>query len=219
MATIAEFSIPTESFALADTLPEFPEVAVEADRIAAHVPDSTMPCLLVDGNGTDFGDALATDHTVEEVEGTVDFGDEQLYHLTWSEDIDQLVTEMVDHQGVILEASGRNDRWLLRIRFMSREQFESFQAHFTQRDPSIRLEQLFQAKHPRHTRGDVTQEQHEALTSAIEFGYFSVPREGSIQDVADALGVSDQAVSERIRRGTENLVRDMLAVERIQDRK
>ena len=49
MVTIAEFSVPTTSFALAETLPQFPDVAVETDRIAAHVPESTMPCLWVTG--------------------------------------------------------------------------------------------------------------------------------------------------------------------------
>lgn len=219
MVIIAEFSVPTESFALAETLPKYPEVAVEVDRIAAHVPDSTMPCVwATNGADEEFSEAVATDPTVKEVQATAIFDDERLYHIGWEDDIDQLVTEMIDHEGVILEASGRNDRWVIRIRFMTRDQFESFQRYFDEQGPAFQLEQLFTAKHPRHTRGDVTPQQQEALTTAIELGYFKVPREASIQEVADELNISHQSVSERLRRGTENLIRDMLAVEPIQDR-
>lgn len=219
MATIAEFSLPSDSFALAETLPEYPDVAVEADRMAAHVPDSTMPCIWATDTDVDgFSEAIAADRTVKEIMSTAKFDGERLYHLQWSDEIDQLVTGLIDHQGVILEASGRADQWLLRIRFMSREQFQHFKEYFEEHGPSFRLEQLFEAKHPRHTRGDVTPEQHEALKTAVEVEYFQIPRNGSIQDIADELEVSDQAVSERIRRGTENLVRDMLTTEPIQDR-
>lgn len=219
MVTIAEFSVPTEAFALADTLPEYPDVAVEADRMAAHVSDTTMPCIWADdGDADGFRAAVAADRTVEEVLSTASFNGERLYHLQWRDEIEEMVLELIDHQGIILEASGRGDTWRLRIRFMTREQFQNFQEYFAEREPSFQLRQLFSAKHPRHTRGDVTPEQHEALTAAVEVGYFKVPRDGSIQEIANRLGVSDQAVSERIRRGTENLVRDMLTTEPIQDR-
>lgn len=219
MAIVAELSLPTEAFALAETLPRFPDVAVEVDRIAAHSPGTTMPGVWATGSVTsEFSDAVADDPTVEEIRSTADFDDERLYHIQWIDQIDQLVESMVDHQGVILEASGRRDRWRLRIRFMTRDQLEAFQAYFSKQGPSFRLERLFTPKHPRHTRGDVTPQQYKALTIAVEAGYFKVPREASIQDVADDLGVSDQAVSELLRRGTENLVRDMLSVEPIQER-
>lgn len=219
MITIAEFSIPTESFALAETLPEYPAVAVEADRIAAHAPTTTMPCLWATvGDTSAFAEALATDRTVKSVQQAVDFEGEWLFHIIWTDEVDDLVAEMIDHEGVILEASGRGSEWRVRLRFMSREQFVAFQRFFEDHEASFTLEELFTAKFPRHTRGDVTPEQTEALVTATELGYFNIPRTNNARDVATVLGISDQAFSERIRRGTENLVRDMLKVEPIQDR-
>lgn len=219
MVTIAEFSIPTRSFALAEALPAHPDMAVEADRIAAHTPGSSMPCLWAQEDGTgDFETAIDTDPTVTEIHATADFDGERLYHIEWDDHIDSFISKMVDHQGVILEASARNDRWRVRLRFMTREQFDAFQTYFEEHGPSFQLEQLFSAQHPRHTRGDVTPEQHEALTTAADAGYFQVPRAASIRDLAAELGVSHQSVSERLRRGTENLVRDMLFVEPIRER-
>lgn len=133
-------------------------------------------------------------------------------------EIRELVKEMIDHEGVILEASGRGDTWLLRIRFMTRSQFEAFREYFEERIPGLQLRQLFPLAYPRHTRGDVTVEQYEALVTAVEMGYYAIPRDASIRELADELEISHQAVSERLRRGIENAVRDMLIVEPIQDR-
>ena len=54
----------------------------------------------------------------------------------------------------------------------------------------------------------LTDSQREALVRAAETGYFSVPRQTTLGAMAEGLSVSDQAVSERIRRGTYRLVRD-----------
>lgn len=219
MALIAEFSIPIESFALAETLPDFPDVAVEVDRIVGHSPGTTMPCFWVnEGAESPFSKTVEEDPTVKEIRSKAAFDGECLYHIQWSDEIDQLVEEMVDHQGVILEASGQADRWVIRLRFMTRNQLDAFRDYFHREGPSFRLEQLFNPKYPRHIRGDITPEQHEALTTAIELGYFKVPREATAHDIADRLGISDQAVSERIRRGTENLGRHLLKVDPIQNR-
>jgi predicted DNA binding protein len=37
-------------------------------------------------------------------------------------------------------------------------------------------------------------------------GYFEIPREASTSDIGDRLGISAQAVSERLRRGHRKLV-------------
>lgn len=52
----------------------------------------------------------------------------------------------------------------------------------------------------------LTPEQYETLVAAVEHGYFEIPREVSMQDLAEELGVSHQALSERLRRAYETLV-------------
>jgi hypothetical protein len=54
----------------------------------------------------------------------------------------------------------------------------------------------------------LTDRQREALRVALETGYFSVPRETSLEDLAKRLDVSDTAASQRLRRGVENLIAD-----------
>lgn len=64
-------------------------------------------------------------------------------------------------------------------------------------------------------RGDVSAEQRAALTAAAEMRYFGSHGTPSIEDVADDLDSSSQAVSERLRQGTGTLVRDVLQTEPI----
>ena len=50
----------------------------------------------------------------------------------------------------------------------------------------------------------------ELLTTAVERGYFKVPRETSLVDLADAHGISDVEASERLRAGIDVVLREHL---------
>lgn len=50
----------------------------------------------------------------------------------------------------------------------------------------------------------------ETLVTAYERGFFEAPRETSIDELSEALGVSSSAVSGRLRRATRNLVEHTL---------
>ena len=53
-------------------------------------------------------------------------------------------------------------------------------------------------------------EDDEALVLAVERGYYDIPRQCTTAQLAAVLGVSDQAVSERLRRGIATLVEGTL---------
>ncbi len=56
---------------------------------------------------------------------------------------------------------------------------------------------------------DVTPAQERALRTALEAGYFSVPRETTASDVADELGISKSAFLERLHRAERSLFSQM----------
>jgi predicted DNA binding protein len=58
-------------------------------------------------------------------------------------------------------------------------------------------------------RDRLTARQRETLRLAHERGYFEIPREVTLDDLADELGVSNQAVSERLRRGCTHVIGDL----------
>lgn len=53
---------------------------------------------------------------------------------------------------------------------------------------------------------NLTGKQHVTLAAAVDMGYFQVPRQADQSDLADELGVTEQAVSERLRRACETVV-------------
>ncbi|WP_226013299.1 helix-turn-helix domain-containing protein [Halomicrobium salinisoli] len=204
---IATFSLPHDAVALEHTFRELPELEVEAERIAAHSRAWVMPCLWAANAEFDAADeVLAADPTVDRIVDGYEFGDEKYYQLDWAGDVDERIDEYVDQRGSILDAEATALGWQLRIRFVSRDQFDAFRDALTERGTGFQLRNLTEPGAPRQSFGSVTPEQRDALVIARERGYFDVPRETEVGDIAAELGISDQAVSERLRRGTANLV-------------
>lgn len=58
-------------------------------------------------------------------------------------------------------------------------------------------------------RWDLTPAQEECIRTALEMGYFAIPRQVSSEAVADELGISKSAFLERLRRAEAALFRQM----------
>ena len=59
---------------------------------------------------------------------------------------------------------------------------------------------------PPDRRGILTERQREALRAADRVGYYEVPRQGSVADVAAELGLSTSAAGEHLRKAEAALV-------------
>lgn len=60
------------------------------------------------------------------------------------------------------------------------------------------------------SRLDVTRRQFEAVTVAVESGYFEVPREATLEDVASRLGCSTGTAGELLRRAERTVMADLV---------
>lgn len=208
MVVVGEFSVNVETFALAETLPEYPQVRIEADRMVAHSPDWTLPCLWVTGEDlAAFHTVLGADPTVESIRATDRYDGTRLYHLEWNWEVIETVRTIIDKRGTILAAHARDTTWQFRIRFMEEEQLDVFRDHFAQ---EFTLDRLVTPVVPRQEEAKITPEQREALVLAADRGYFDVPRETTLSKLADDLGITHQSLSERLRRGEKALVTNTL---------
>lgn len=211
MTIVGDFTIPAEDFALDHALSTTPEMIVEADRLASHSPKEVFPFLWgTDGDGEAFFDALGDDPTVTDASIADETGEEVLYRLEWSGTVCDLVHELVDHHAAILEARAQADEWTLRLRFANEGMVSSFQEHFHDSGREFTVNQLYHPTEPRQRAFGLTAEQHEALVTAVHQGYFAIPRSASAEELGEMLGVSANAVSERIRRGCEAFIRSGL---------
>lgn len=204
---IATFRLDLDAVALEQAFAEAPDMAIEAERIAAHSTRWTMPCLWIAAPDFDAVDeALAADPSVERIVETSEFSDEKYYHLDWDDDVKERIDTYVDRNGSILYAEATDDGWEVEFRFVSREQFDQFRASLREQGHTFELVELYEPGSPRQTGGEVTPAQRDALVTAVERGYYRVPREISTRELAEELDISHQSLSETLRRGTENMV-------------
>lgn len=204
---IATFHLDLDAVALEQAFTEVPSMAIEAERIAAHSTQWTMPCLWVAAPDFDAVDeALATDPSVERIIESNEFGDEKYYHLEWGNDVEERIDTYVDQEGSILQADVTEDGWEVEFRFVSREQFDQFRTTLREQGHAFELVGLYEPGSPRQTSGEVTPSQRDVLVTAVERGYYEIPREISTRELAKEFDISHQSLSETLRRGTENLV-------------
>lgn len=211
---VATVWLPPEALALEHTVDALPEIDVEAERIAAHSTKWTMPCLWVAHD--DLGavdEAFEADPSLDALVESRHFQENGFYHVEWSETVTERVDSFTDKEGSVLEAHLREGGWRVVFRFTDREQLEAFRDRLDDENHEFQLLGLNDPETPRQAYHRLTAPQRDALVAAAKSGYFGVPRESTIDDLADEFGISHQSLSERLRRGMENLVRSTLTVE------
>ena len=213
MSTIAEIRFPAAEFALSDTLSDVPHLELETVRVVAHEADRILPLVWAQTDATDaLDDALADDPTVENVQLLADLTEERLYRMDWVANIETVVHALLEHDGTILSASGRADGWHLRILFPDRDSLSATHDFAIDNEISFSLQSVSDLNEGRGSQFALTEHQHQALLAAYERGYYDIPQAVTMEELADDLGVSTQAVSQRLHRAYRNLVETALVI-------
>lgn len=202
MTVIADFSVPAEQFALGHLLEVRPGVQI---RLESMVPtgDAAIPYFWAESPDVEaIESALRESPIVEDVSIVDEVESESLFRVEWNEEVDGLVDVIRESDAVVLEARGHGDNWSFQVRFPEYEALSTFYRDVVDEGISIDLEGVHNPVDPnRAATYDLTTEQREALTLALEEGYFAIPRQITMVELAEELGISDSAASQRIRRG------------------
>lgn len=161
-------------------------------------------------------DTLSNDPSVTDVRKLVDNGEQFLYRIGFDHQLAgfKAYQALLDHNGSILEAVSGHGTWEIRVFFPSHHELSAFYDEFQDIDLNPRLEMLHVNEDiPSSQEFGLTESQRNTLIAAAKLGYFSVPKDISLVELADHLGVSDQAVSERLRRGTYQLIQHTILAE------
>ncbi|WP_136603152.1 helix-turn-helix domain-containing protein [Salinigranum halophilum] len=207
MSIVAEFTIEAEQFLLGRVLRAGGGMNIEIERV---VPASkqVMPYVWVSGGDrTAFEEAVRATDEVRELLHLDTIGERSLYRIGWDETVESLIYGMVETNATILEAHGR-DNWLFRIRFNDHESLSAFSEYCQIHDIRLNVRRVHNltADEVDDDPFDLTDEQREAIELALQKGYFEVPRQATLSDLAVDLDVSQQAISERLRRGTQKVM-------------
>ncbi|XVH31988.1 helix-turn-helix domain-containing protein [Haloferacaceae archaeon DSL9] len=214
-ATIVEVNFPVEEFALNATLETLPNATFEIERIAAHDSDRIMPLIWVAGyHEPEMTEAIDDDPSVETYEMLAQVDDEILYQMEWVDQIETLVEILTEGEGTILAASGNQDRWDLRVLFPNHENISTTHEYCKQNGLTLNIKRIYELDDGREGRFGLTDNQQSALSLAFEHGYYDVPRQSTLGDLAAELDISHQALSERLRRAEHQLIKNTIIIDR-----
>jgi predicted DNA binding protein len=210
MATIAEFTIPSNAFPLGTIFEDYPNVHVELERV---VPTNSalIPYFWVRDLGEDEEEGV--ERAFENHPDVIDIrridavdGD-YLNRVEWRPNYDGIMEAIVASDVTLVTGTGTATEWTFEVRADERGDIAAFQEHCREHDLPVTLTSV----HPlgetaQGVAGNLTEAQREALVLAYEQGYFQTPRETSLADLAEELDITGQSFGSRLRRGTHRLV-------------
>ena len=212
MGVHLEFSVPAAGFRLGEVLSGTAGMRLELERVVP-VGEAVTPFDWATGSDHSTFEANVNAHpAVEELIELDALGNKRLYRITWNEAPTDLLKAIADAGGSVLRAHG-DDGWWFRLRFEDHEAVSQFHDEVVDRGITLHVDRTYSPSEATDPvdRFDLTDGQREALLLALEQGYFATPRQTGLDELADDLDVTRQAVSKRIRRGNETVLHSVLS--------
>lgn len=222
MAIITEVQFAHDDGALADTLRSMPELTVRSVRETSTVPERSPSFFWFDNaDPGELRPRLEADHTVRTVTPVPTSEDDRLWAVQFTPETQLLAPRVTKAGGFVLDARsspthetprGWRERWFFPDDDGMDEIWEYARAEEFEFDV-LDLSQRLRSDVAHVDPDPLTDQQRETLLTAYERGYFTEPRETSLEELADALDVSPSAVNGRLRRGLKALIGTALLVD------
>ena len=206
MATVMEFTAPAEEFPLGSIFENLPGVTVELERLIPH-ETLIIPYFWVrDAETEDIEAAFEPHEGVRDIRLVDSVEDEYLMRAEWEQEYFGILNALAKANVVVLSGIGMRDVWRFEVRGEGQEAIAEFRAYCQENDIPIEITAVH-AMLPIQGEGyELTETQREALVLAYERGYFDTPRGASLEEIADELGITQQSLSSRLRRGHRRLI-------------
>lgn len=175
-----------------------------------------MPYFWVSGeNLEEFETSIEEDPSVQNIRRHLKLSDSALYYAQWTEQVKSLLYSIAEEEGTILDGVGSSGTWQFTLRFPNRSSLSNFRQRCTEQDISLDVKRIYSVSADQiDMEYGLTAKQRETLITALETGYFHVPRESTQQELAEELGIQSSAASETLRRATAELIANTLLEKR-----
>ncbi|RNJ25792.1 helix-turn-helix domain-containing protein [Halosegnis longus] len=202
MSVIARYAIQSDALPLAETCSQG-SIRLVLERTVGVDPSRPAHFSWVTEGATAFEAGTEADPTVRDVRCLTEKNGRRLYRYEVTDEAHTTYPKLVDIGAQRLHAQYADGWWHVRTRFPDAETFTAYREWLDDEGVTVRLLREYTSDAP----GDsgLTPEQEAVLKLARERGYFAIPRETTAKALAEELGISGQAVSERLRRGLARL--------------
>ncbi len=218
MSVIAELRVAEEEFELGRILQSADHLDIELERMVP-LRERPVPFFLVHDDVSEAFEARVARHpSVTEVREIERHDGEMLFALEWDVSRDHFFDAIseVGAQLIVARSAGRT--WAFEIRFPSHDALSEFKERCEDARVAIEVDRIYNPTKPESGPWfGLTEPQRETLVRAVEGGYYDIPRRMSTKDLAEEFGVSDQAITERLRRAIIGLTEQTVAVPEIED--
>lgn len=205
MSIVAEFNIPSEAVPGGATLTELTDATIQLERIVPST-DEVLPFFWVFGaDPARFREVAQTEPEIADVTVLAETAHGALFRAEWTPEA-EIINGIKTLQATIIEAEGTADGWWFQVRAEDRERLADFQGIFADQGISIEVRRIYNFAEVAETERPLTPEQREMLVTAYERGYYDQPRRATQEELGDEFGITGRAVSNRLRRGTRNLI-------------
>lgn len=209
MTTVVELEVQSDRLGGSRAFERVPELEFRVDGVIGYAPPLVEVC------GPDrrtVESALEADPGLEVVANLGGESQDQrwLFRIDFGRDLKLFAHLISETDGAIVTATASDRTWSLELLFEKRTAVSRAYELLDRYDFSVRVTRMASADGTGDVRSSLTETQYETVVAAYERGYFDVPREVTLRELAAELEISHQALSERLRRGQAALVGEEL---------
>ena len=208
MSITVKLHVKHERLSLVPTLRSLSDVYIRVITHSDTDPDaSVFPFLVEHDDRGALEAALDEDPTVANYEG-VDWTDGVgMYYIEHTPETKLISPVVTSVNGFMMKTETKGMGWLVRLLLPDRQALNTVWEYANDNDIALDIIEIYGKGGEVGERSyGLTDEQRAALTTAYAEGYFNEPRDISLSEVADEMGLSSTAMSGRLRRGVGNLI-------------
>lgn len=213
MSVVVNFSVSDSQFPLSADVGQADDgLRLEFDRVVP-LGAKQLPFLWVHGTEDEreaFERRLDTNDLLAGYTMLDAFESKWLYRLSWASLPNHLVENLVDVDAEVLSAAGTQESWEIEVRFPDPSALPDFHQNCQQHGVELDVNGIYPLKPDGGDGFGLTPSQRETLVRAYKSGFYNIPRDVTAVELASDLGISDQSLSERLRRAHGSLIESTL---------
>lgn len=212
MAVSAQVYVKHPDLALTHTIQSLPDAEIGVVSDAGTDPHHDANFFWIEA--PDFETVEATldeDPTVADFTPIITDDTRQTYRILYSSDAKLVSPRITEIGGIVVESRSHLEGWMLGLSLQNNEALYELNEHAKEEGIYLDVLELQHAdRTPEVPDFGLTEAQRETLTAAYLHGYYDEPREAFLEDLAELLDVSRTAISGRLRRGSANLIEEVV---------
>lgn len=153
-----------------------------------------------------FETTVDEDSSVESYSLLAQCNGEQFYRMNWIADAELAIHLLIEKDAAITTAQTTGEFWEFQVMCPEHDSLSVVYDFCETNGLELTVDSIYELDGNDGSMHGLSESQYTAIMKGREMGYYDVPRETVLTELADELDVSHQALSEKLRRGHANLI-------------